>query len=169
MANDRWYNPGDNYFLDDNTGFKVRASKARLQWNNIATSGSHWNPRQPQDLVVAVRDEQIAALVRPRQPNIFVITGTVVTAFAPQESTSIVVDSTVGFSPGNRVQVMLDQGAPFQFTLVTVSGNTLSWSGAGLPGTVGGMFGDPIENSVINLTAGDNVVLPQTATGGNEE
>lgn len=35
MADDRHYRGGDNYLLDDNTGFKIRASKARVQWNSI--------------------------------------------------------------------------------------------------------------------------------------
>ena len=166
MVNDRLYIPGDNYIIDDNLGRKVRASKVRLQWNNIATTGSHWNPRQPQDMVVAVRDEQIVALNRPRQPNQFTVVATVVTAFAAAGALAITVQSAVGFAIGNLVQVMLDRGDPFIFTLGSVTGNVLGWSGRGLPGTVGGNLGDPLENQVLNITAGDNVVLPQRPPGG---
>ena len=97
MADDLRFNPGDNYLLDDISGFKIRRSKARLQWDNIATSGSRWSPRQPQDLVQAVRDEQYVSLSRPRQQNRFTILGTSVTAPSAAGSTSLTVQSTVGF------------------------------------------------------------------------
>jgi len=162
MSNDLYYVAGDNYFLDDISGFKRRTARdLRLQWDNVATSGHSWSPRQPQDLVQAVRDEQIVALARPRQPNQFVLVGAAVAAFAAAGSNSFTVDSATGFSPGNLVQVMLDRGDPFQFTLAAVTGNVLSWAGAGLPGSVGGNLGDPLENQVLNLSVPDSVTLPQ--------
>jgi hypothetical protein len=153
MADDKHYVPGDWYVIDDLRGYKVRASKARLQWDNLLTLPQSFSPRQPQDLVTGVRDEQAVPLPRPRQVNRFTVLGTSVVAPAARGSTSIQVASSVGFNPGDQVQVMLDSGVNFQFTLGTVSGNTLSWSGAGLPDTVGTLYGDPIENSVIDITS----------------
>lgn len=37
-----FYRGGDWYQLDDNSGFKIRASGSRQQWNNIVAVGS-WN------------------------------------------------------------------------------------------------------------------------------
>lgn len=153
MADDRHYVGGDWYFLDQNTGFKVRAGKSRLQWNSIRTSGTHWNPRQPQDMVQGVRDEQAPPWAFPRQVNQFAVVATYVTAFSARGSTSMQVESTVGISVGDTCQAVLDQGSPFTFEVSAIAGNVLSWATPPLPGTVGGAFGDPIENQVLDLTA----------------
>ena len=152
MADDLRFNPGDNYLLDDISGFKIRRSKARLQWDNIATSGSRWSPRQPQDLVQAVRDEQYVSLSRPRQQNRFTILGTSVTAPSAAGSTSLTVQSTVGFQVGDNCQVVLDNGNIFLFTLANIAGYVLSWTAPPLPSGVGGTFGDPLENAVTDLS-----------------
>ena len=153
MANDKFYKPGDWYQIDDITGIKTRASRTRQQWDGLVTRPESFSPRQPQDLVVGVIDIQSVPLPRPRQKNQFTIVGTSVSAPAARGSTSISVTSTVGFNAGNLAQVMLDQGVPFQFTVASASGTTISWTGAGLPGTVGTFYGDPIENAVINLSS----------------
>lgn len=152
MADDLHYVPGDNYLLCDITGFKIRRSKARLQWDNIATFGSHWSPRQPQDLVQAVRDEQYVSLSRPRQQNRFTVLATYVTVPSPAGATALTVASAVGFTVGDQCQVVLDNGNLFVFMLASVSGSTLGWTGQGLPWGVGGGFGDPLENQVLDLS-----------------
>lgn len=153
MADDKFYRMGDYYQLDDNSGFKVRSSRTRIQWNNIVTIPQHFNPRQPQDLVTGVRDDQTVPMPRPRQKNMFTIVGTQVAAPAARGANAFEVQSTVGFNPGDLIQVMLDSGVPFQFTLEGIAGNVMFWSGPGLPGTVGLLYGDPIENAVIDLTS----------------
>lgn len=153
MADDRHYVGGDWYFLDQNTGFKVRAAKSRLQWDSIRTSGTHWNARHPQDMVQGVRDEQAPPWALPRQTNQFAVVATYVTALSARGSHSMQVESTVGISVGDTCQALLDQGSPFSFTVSGINGNTLSWAAPPLPGTVGGSFGDPIQNQVLDLTA----------------
>lgn len=152
MADDFWYNPGDNYLLDDNTGFKIRASKAKMQWDNILTSDPAWSPRQPQDLVVGVRDEQVAALVRSRQVNQFTVVATIVTAPAMAGATSMMVESAAGFQAGDLCQVVLDNGDIFNFTLSAVTSDSLAWVSPPLPSPVGSAFGSPLENQVVDLT-----------------
>lgn len=153
MADDKHYVPGDYYQIDQIRGYKVRASRTRPQWDRIITIAPSWSPRQPQDLVVGVRDDQSVPLPLPRQKNQFTIVGTSVIAPSARGDTSITVEQTVGFNPGNLVQVMLDSGVPFQFTLAAIAGNVLSWTGAGLPATVGLLYGDPIENAVVNFSS----------------
>lgn len=150
MADDRHYVPGDYYQLDDNTGFKVRAKRTRVQWNGIVTTREHFNPRQPQDLVTGVRDDQSVPMPRPRQKNTFTIVASWVTAPAHRGANSLTVDSAVGFTAGDLCQVMLDSGANFQFTLGGVAGSVLSWSGAGLPASAGVLFA---ENTVTDLSS----------------
>lgn len=152
---DKWYKPGDYYVIDDIRGYKVRASHARLQWNNLLTAGSSFSPRQPQDLVVGVVDDQSVPLPRPRQPNRFTIVGTQVIAPAQIGDLSVTVESTEGFAVADRVQIMLDSGVPFQVVLSAVSSYALSWASPGLPSTVGVLYGDPPENAVINLSSGN--------------
>ena len=158
MVRDRFYSPGDYYIIDDITGTKRRASDAMLQWDNILTGPSSFSPRQPQDLVVGVRDDQSVPLPRPRQTNQFTITGTFVTAPAARGATAISVDSTVGFAAGSSILIMLDSGENFSVVVAGVVGSQLQWTGAGLPATVGALYGDPIENSVILL--GSQAVTP---------
>jgi hypothetical protein len=151
LADDLHYVGGDWYFLDMYSGMKVRAAKARRQWDNVITSGTHFSPRQPQDMVQGVRDDQAVPWALPRQVNQFTVIATFVTAFAGRRSLSMQVDSAVGFQIGDRCQVPLDDGNLFTFTLSGIVGNVLSWASPGLPGTVGGSFGDPLENQVFNL------------------
>jgi hypothetical protein len=153
MGDDLRYKPGDYYQIDQIRGYKVRASRTRMQWDGINTIDPSFSPRQPQDLVVGVVDIQTVPRPLPRQANQFTIVGTSVSAPAPAGSTSMQVLSTVGFNVGDLCQVTLDSGNIFQFTLGAVAGNTLSWSGSALPGSVGTLYGDPIENAVVDLTS----------------
>ena len=153
MADDKHYVPGDYYQIDQIRGYKVRASKTRQQWDRIVTLQASFSPRQPQDLVTGVRDDQSVPLPLPRQANQFTILGTNVAAPAPAGSTAIQVASTVGFNVGDLIQIMLDSGVIFSTTLSAIAGNLLSWTGVGLPASVGTLYGDPIENAVIDLTS----------------
>jgi hypothetical protein len=152
MADDLHYVGGDNYLLDDLSGFKIRMSRARIipggQTGNLAVAPERWEPQQPQDFVRGVWDDQTVALSRPRQQNRFIIVGTQVAAFAAAGSTSLSVQSTVGFAVGNICQVVLDNGNTFRFTLTSIGTNALSFA-HGLPSGVGGAFGDPLENAVV--------------------
>lgn len=153
-ADDRHYVGGDNYILDDISGFKIRASKARIIPGGItgglAVAPERWEPEQEQDFVTGVRDDQTVALSRPRQQNQFVIVGTYVTAPSYPPAVDITVDSTVGFVVGGNVQVMLDVGTNFITTIAALAGTTMTLADP-LPSSVGADYGDPIENSVLAL------------------
>ncbi len=153
MSSGWYYKPGDNWVLDDFSGFKIRASTARMQWDNRFTAPGHWSPRHPQDLVTGVRDTQTVAIARPRQQNQFTIVATFATAAALAGANTITVDSSIGFNIGDLCQVILDSGVPFQFTVSSIGGSTISWVGSGLPFSVGVLYGDPIENAVVDLTS----------------
>jgi hypothetical protein len=152
MADDKHFVGGDNYLLDDLSGFKIRSSRARIipggQTGGLAVAPARWEPQQPQDFVKGVYDDQTVALARPRQTNQFILTGTWITAPSAAQSRSITVDSSAGFAVGNTIQIMLDRGDNFFTALAAISGNV--WTIASpLPGSVGGGLGDPIENSVL--------------------
>jgi hypothetical protein len=153
VSNDKFFRGGDYYQIDDITGIKVRASRTRRQWDGRVTRPESFSPRQPQDLVMGVRDDQSVPVPRPRQKNRFVVVGTEVNAPAAFGSNAISVNSTVGFNVGDLCQVMTDQGDQFQFHLGAIAGNVLSWTGAGLSGTVGMSVGSPPDNAVVDLTS----------------
>lgn len=163
MSNDRWYNPGDNYILDDLSGFKIRASRARKipggQTGNLLVAPERWEPQQPQDFVRGVPDVQLPDLVRPRQKNRFTILATFVTAPSAFMTYVITVDSTEGFAVGNNCQLMLDSGVNQLVAIAAISGNDITLA-TPLRGTVGTSYGDPIENTLIFFNAG-----PPTDTG----
>ena len=155
MSNDRHYVPGDNYILDDLSGFKIRTSEARMipggQTGQLWVAPERWEPQQPQDFVQGVRDDETVAVSRPRQVNQFTILGTYVIAPSPRGSATITVDSAVGFQTGMPVQIMLDTGVNFEAVVVNTAGNQLNID-LPIPASVGTMFGAPIENAVISLS-----------------
>jgi len=154
MADDRHYVPGDNYILDDLSGFKVRVSHSRRipagQTGGAQVAIERWEAQQPQDNVRSVVDNQTVAIARPRQQNQFVVVGTWVTAPSARLTDTIEVDDAVGFAAGDIVQIMLDSGDNFITGVTGVSGHTLTLAQV-LPESVGGSYGDPIENMVLRL------------------
>lgn len=164
MADDLHYVGGDNYILDDLSGFKIRASRARIipggQTGQLAVAPERWEPQQPQDFVRGVWDDETVQIARPRQQNRFVIVGTQVTGFAPQGSTTVSVQDTVGFVVNARSQIVLDNGNLFVFRLTSIGANTLTFLGQPLPSAVGGSFADPLENAIVQLDG--NAVSPLT-------
>lgn len=179
MTNDRWYNPGDNYILDDLSGFKIRASRSRRipggQTGGAQVAPERWEPQQPQDFVRGVPDDQLPAIVRSRQQNRFVILATYVTAPSARLTYEITVDNSVGFSVGNNCLLMLDSGENATVAIGGIAGNEITL-GTPLPYSVGTLYGDPIENTLLFYSAGppintglanDNGVLVLVPPFGN--
>lgn len=146
------YVGGDNYILDDLSGFKIRASKARIIpggiTGNVAVAPERWEPQQPQDFVTGVRDDQTVQLARPRQQNRFTVVGSNIAAPSDRGANTITVASTIGFTVGNRLQIMLDSGDNFFATASGIAGEVITITPV-LPGSVGLLYGDPIENLVL--------------------
>jgi hypothetical protein len=150
MTDDLHYVPGDNYLIDDISGFKVRASKARMQWDGLMAAGSRFSPRQPQDLVTGVPDDQTVAIARPRQVNQFTALATFINAPCAAGTNVLNVDSTVGWQVGYKAMVMLDSGVNFTAAVSSIGAGTLQIASP-LPGNAGVTFGDPLENTVVGL------------------
>lgn len=71
------FKPGDNWVICDRTGYKIRASDARREWNGALVRKESWEPRQPQDLVRGRADNSRPDLVRSRQTDYFLSDGEV--------------------------------------------------------------------------------------------
>lgn len=72
MADDKHYVPGDFYRIDDRSGFKVRAKRTEKEWTGLIVAENLWEPRQPQDFVTGIPDNQTVPDPRPRQTNQFI-------------------------------------------------------------------------------------------------
>lgn len=58
------YIPGDHLVTCQRTGRTIRASEARREWTGLIVHESVWEPRHPQDFVVAPREEIAAPFPR---------------------------------------------------------------------------------------------------------
>ncbi|MCF4166336.1 hypothetical protein L2U69_11830 [Zavarzinia compransoris] len=74
---DETYIPGDHWVICDRTGFKVRASETRKEWNGLRVWNKVWEPRHPQDFVRGRADDQAVRDARPRQEDVFLSPGDV--------------------------------------------------------------------------------------------
>jgi hypothetical protein len=71
------YKAGDNYVICDYSGFKIRASDARITWDGLLVHKKFWEPRQPQDFVRGVRDDSRPSKVRSEGEDVFLDTNDV--------------------------------------------------------------------------------------------
>ena len=55
---DNKYTPGDWNLIDDITGDKIKASRARRRWDNIITTAKDWDERHPADFLRVHKDKQ---------------------------------------------------------------------------------------------------------------
>jgi hypothetical protein len=117
------YKLGSFYRTDDRTGFPQRAERTRREWNNLIVDQARWEPRQPQDLVKGVPDNQSVPDPRPLGQNVYVGPVSVqTTAAAIIGQTVIPVQTTFGFYEGAKVGCMTDQdGGSVFFTTVAVA------------------------------------------------
>lgn len=113
------YRPGSYYVTDDRTGFPQRAERTRMQWNRLRVDESVWEPRQPQDLVRGVKDDQTVPNARPLAPATFVgpIYGQLAQAGAPGDD-YVVLDSTANMQIGDYVGVMMNDGVVFDTGII---------------------------------------------------
>lgn len=177
MARDWYYRPGDYYQLDDLSGFKIRASRSRKipggQTGGLIVDPKRWEPQHPQDFVRGVVDDQTVPEPRSRQTNRYMVVATFATAFSPRQSNLITVDSIEGFTIGDLVAVMLDNGENFYATVIRAQGHDLRFTPE-LPHTVGSNLGSPLENTVLNMGRSpyppyltDDAGVPITDEDGN--
>lgn len=121
MADDKHYVGGDWYRICDRTGFKIRMNKTRMEWTERIVRNQSWEPRQPQDLVQGVMDDQSVTDPRPRSINQFQgPLGTTVAVTAVAGGSSIQVVSAKRMFPNDIIGVMLNNGEVFRATVTDV-------------------------------------------------
>ena len=71
------YEHGDWNAICDACGFKYKASKLRKRWDGLMVCEKDWEPRQPQDFVRGVKEDQSVAFTRPESADTFLAPGDV--------------------------------------------------------------------------------------------
>lgn len=87
MGKADFYKPGDFNRICDRSGFKVKASWTRKEWNNNIVRSKSWEPRQPQDLLRSRPDRQQVPDPRSEATDSFVDTNEVLEVYAGQVTT----------------------------------------------------------------------------------
>lgn len=148
MGTELHYIPGSFYRICDKTGFATRAGRTRKEWTGLIVRESVWEPRQPQDFVKGVIDDQTVPQPRPRQVDAY--DGplhTFIMTAASIGDVQIAVNSTSRMYAGDSINLTLDNGALLQTIIVKVVDGThlilnqpLPWSAA-------------VNNDLTNLSA----------------
>lgn len=121
MGTERYYIPGSWYIVDDRTGFPERSFRCRKEWTNALVNRNRWEPRQPQDFVKGVVDDQTVPETRPRPVDILVgPLQTTLTAALTPGNTTITVASSSRFLNNDVVEIMLDNNEYFRTTIFSV-------------------------------------------------
>lgn len=129
------FKPGSFYRTDDRSGFPQRAENTKEEWTGLIVDESLWEPRNTQDFVKGVKDNQSVPKPRPLPPNIF--DGPIYTqlnASANIGNTTLTVESVAGFTDGDPMGVMMNNGEVFRTTVSGApSGSTITMASP-LPG-----------------------------------
>ena len=72
-----FFKPGAHNVICDRTGFKIKSTNARKEWNGRLVRKKSWEPRQPQDLIEAVPESPGVRDARPRPADRFLETNEV--------------------------------------------------------------------------------------------
>jgi len=70
---------GDHNVIDDYTGFKVKASTLKPQWDGFRTQASNLSERHPQDFIRATKERIGTPWNRSPQPEVFMNQDAIVT------------------------------------------------------------------------------------------
>ena len=152
------YIRGDWNLIDDKTGFKIKASNSRLQWNNVRCADRYFEERHPQDFVRGVPDKQNVPFARPESANPWLATVTTInnptgTGFEAGATTILVADTT-GFASADFINIILDGGGIQQTQITVIDGTTL-------------LLGAPLINRTLNGYAVSDVSQEVIVTGNN--
>src|SRR6185312_4296892 len=155
MPRDLFYIGGTFYRIDDRSGFKRRSFDTRKEWTGLIVDRNLWEPRQPQDFVKGIVDDQTVPEPRPRQPNVFLgFLTTTTNANAALGATVIPLTSTAQMQNGDTVQIMLDSGVFFKSTISGAPSSTSITLAQGLPSIAssGALVEDLTQYANANLT-----------------
>ena len=62
-----YFKPGAYNVICDRCGFKFKNTECKMEWDNLFVCKKCWEPRQPQDFVRGLKDDQSVPI--PRLPQ----------------------------------------------------------------------------------------------------
>ncbi len=77
MGKADFYKKGDYNVICDRSGFKVKASSTRKEWNGLRVFNRFWEPRHPQDFLKSFPDRQSVPDPRTESKDKFLSTNQV--------------------------------------------------------------------------------------------
>ena len=69
--NGTYYKKGDYNIICDRTGFKIKGSQAKMEWDKAFVRKQDWEERHPQDYVSTVPDYMTVPIPRPEGGDVF--------------------------------------------------------------------------------------------------
>ncbi len=66
-----FYKKGTNNVESDRSGFKLKATDCRMEWNGFFVGKDEWEERNAQDFLRGFPDRQQAAISRPGTGDVF--------------------------------------------------------------------------------------------------
>ena len=72
MGKADYYLNGSYNAICDVCGFKFKAKDLRMTWDGFFVCKEDWEPRNQQDFVKGVKDDQSVPIARPEQTQVFV-------------------------------------------------------------------------------------------------
>ena len=112
------YVHGAYNIIDDQTGFEVKSTDARMQWNKLLVHWSQWEARHPQDYIKGRVDRQAVPAPRPGAADILGETSTTLDADEASGQTILSVTSTSSMGIGDSVKLAMDND---EFHLSTIA------------------------------------------------
>ena len=115
------YRHGDANAHCDRSGFKVKHSELRPEWNGLMVRKEDWEARHPQDFVKGVKDLQAIADPRPGAADASEASETTLDAAELAGQTVISVTSTSNMTVGDTVLVFMDNEIAHLSTISSLS------------------------------------------------
>lgn len=128
------YRDGSFYRVDDRTGFTRRAEDTKEEWDGLIVAKDVWEPRQPQDLVKGIIDDQTVPDPRSQAPAQFIGPLYIeITSTLGIGATAIPLQSLKGLNVGGKVGLMLDSGALYNTSIASITSSGITIPPPGIP------------------------------------
>jgi hypothetical protein len=118
MRNKDNYVHGAHNVICDRSGFKIKSTEVRKEWNNSVVRREDYEERHPQDFVRGVRDVQAVADPRPGASDSPTHSETTLDAAEVSGQTVLSVTATTNMTVGDSIMIELDDST---FHLSTIS------------------------------------------------
>jgi len=112
------YVHGAHNVICDRSGFKVKSTDVRKEWNHSVVRREDYEARHPQDFVRGVRDQQAVPDPRPGAPDAPTHSETTLDADEASGQTVISVTATTDMTAGDSIMIEMDNSI---FHLSTIS------------------------------------------------